>query len=204
MTIIRAESGAIDWARVRQRLDRAWRRTEEALSPSGEQERAILDERARVLARSTTAEVEVERVTVLTFSFGPERWAIDASSVCEVAPLPSVTPTPGGPDWLVGVVNLRGVVLPVADIRRLLGVAPGANDGGALLVLGSGRPDLGIVVDEATDLVDIAWRDLHALPALLRAPHRAWVRGVTSDALVVIDAGALLDDPILTVPHRGG
>lgn len=66
---------------------------------------------------------------------GAGRFAIDLAEVAEVARVPVVTRIPGMPGWLAGLTNWRGRILPVLDLRPLLGGEPGSGSAGARLVV---------------------------------------------------------------------
>jgi hypothetical protein len=116
----------LDWERARQRLEAARRALEE---PSAEDERAVLSERARVLAlpRPQSADTAPEP-DVVVFSVCGERFAVDATQVLEAFELGEPTPVPGTSERLVGVVNHRGRVLAVMDLRETL-VTGGTREG---------------------------------------------------------------------------
>lgn len=116
----------LDWERARQRLEAARRALEE---PSAEDERAVLSERARVLSLPRPkGVVAASEHDVVVFSVCGERFAVDAEHVLEAFELGEPTPVPGTPERLVGVVNHRGRVLAVMDLRETL-VAGGSREG---------------------------------------------------------------------------
>jgi hypothetical protein len=116
-------AGGTDWAEVRARLDRAGAATAEALRLSPERARAVLEERARALARVPPAEYAGAVLEVVTFDLAGERYALETRHVRAVVRLGEHTPVPGAPDFLVGVLNLRGEVLAVMDLGKVLGLA---------------------------------------------------------------------------------
>lgn len=116
----------LDWEQARRRLERARLALNETRSP--EEERALLAERARAL--SLPHETNLAAASdddVVVFSLCGERFAVDAEHVIEAFELEAPTPVPGTPERLVGVVNHRGSVLGVFDLRALL-VADGTRD----------------------------------------------------------------------------
>jgi chemotaxis signal transduction protein len=95
---------------------------------------------------------------------GSGRFAVDLSSVAEVGRAPHVTRVPGLPAWLAGVANWRGRILPVLDLRMLLGAAAGPLDArGRLLVLTHGSHVVGMLVD-AVDGTTMLGADVAAFP----------------------------------------
>jgi chemotaxis signal transduction protein len=91
---------------------------------------------------------------------GAGRFAVDMASVAEVGRAPAVTRVPGVPPWLAGVANWRGRILPVLDLRTLLGAdGDDGHERRRLLVLASGSIVVGMLVDSVdgtTTLTEIA------------------------------------------------
>jgi chemotaxis signal transduction protein len=97
------------------------------------------------------AEPEAVSTDAIVVHLGAGRFAVDLASVAEVGRAPSVTRVPGLPQWLAGVANWRGRILPVLDLRPLLGAETTALDSqGRLIVL----TDAGIAVGMLVDAVD--------------------------------------------------
>jgi purine-binding chemotaxis protein CheW len=200
--MIRRRRGApLDWEEVHERLARSREglTTLDALSP--ERARALMDERARALARAATeASAAGETLEIITFALGRERYAIETRFVREVTRLVDFTPVPGAPEFVLGVTNLRGDVLAIIDLRKFFRVAHrGVTDLSRVLVLGTGEAELGVLADavEAIDRLPVA----EALPApeAVAGIGGAFLRGVTRDALIVLDGGVLLSDERLFV-----
>lgn len=95
---------------------------------------------------------------------GSGRFAVDLNSVAEVGRAPHVTRVPGLPAWLAGVANWRGRILPVLDVRTLLGAdAVPLDSRGRLLVLTQGNHVVGMLVD-AVDGTTMLGADVAAFP----------------------------------------
>src|SRR5947209_1803679 len=109
----KARTEPIDWARVRARLARAAAANEGALRLSPERARAVMDERARALARVPAETAAVRALEAVVFELSGERYALETAHVHEVVRLAGLTPLPGAPDYLAGVTNLRGQILAV-------------------------------------------------------------------------------------------
>ena len=113
----------LDWERARGRVAAA----REAPSPADE--RAVLAERARVLALPLDDETDdAQARDVVVFTVCGERFAVAAAHVIEALPIGLPTPVPGTPERVLGVINHRGRVLGVLDLRDQL-VADGSRDG---------------------------------------------------------------------------
>ncbi|MBF9198021.1 chemotaxis protein CheW [Microvirga terrestris] len=87
----------------------------------------------------------------LTVQVGDERFALPASDVAEVIRPPAVTRVPLGPSSLLGVANLRGAVMPVVSLHRLLGGKVGPSSNARVVVIDRGTP-VGLMIDKVTSL----------------------------------------------------
>jgi purine-binding chemotaxis protein CheW len=192
MATDRRARGPIDFAEIRRRLEHA---VSDAARLSPEQAHELLERRARALAQKPDDDGEVHELELLCFQLAGERYAIDTASVLQVQALSELTRMPGAPEHLLGVTNLRGQVLPVFDLRALLGVArPPLCDMTRLLVLGESEAELGILADVADEIIALDPAQVLPPSQPLHGLERACVRGVTRDALVVLDGAALLSD----------
>jgi purine-binding chemotaxis protein CheW len=130
---------------------------------------------------------------------GGSRFAVAMAGVAEVTALPAVTRLPGAPGWLVGVANWRGRMLPVIDIRSLVGVpvTPLASSARLVVVMSGPRAEVtaGLVAEAVPGVYDVAIDALSAPPATLPPEAARLVAGQVSDALgpiAVLDVPALL------------
>lgn len=126
---------------------------------------------------------------------GSGRFAVSLASVAEVGRVPAVTRIPGGPDWLAGVANWRGRLLPVLDLRALLGADRTPFGSAArLLVIVDDGVSAGVVVDGVEGTGGLG-AHVDEFPAALAGPGAALLRGqVPRDdgPVAVIDPSAVL------------
>lgn len=140
----------------------------------------------------TAAPVGGEAVVV---RLGAGRFAADLDAVAEVGRLPAVTRIPGAPAWLAGVANWRGRLLPVLDLRTLLGAESGPMGGSArLVVLTADAVSAGIIVDavEGTGALDGA---IEEFPAALADDGSSLLSGqvpAEDGPIAVLDIRAVL------------
>jgi len=193
----------ISWDRTRARLAAAEQMAREAMQPSPARSRALLETRARQLANPLPEEARPgELLDVVVFSLARERYALESRVLREIVRLTDFTPVPGAADFLVGVTNLRGAILPVVDLRRFFGLPDrGLTDQSRVLVLGQDRPDVGVLADETHELASVRADGIFAPSATAPSGGRAYIRGFTADAVVVLDGEKLLRDPRLVIDH---
>jgi purine-binding chemotaxis protein CheW len=196
----RPSAAAVNWDDLRRRLARVQAVLDGRVRYSPERSREILEARARELARPPAAAVFADAAPIVVFTLGDEKYALEARHVREVVRLSEYTPLPGAPAVLVGVVNLRGDILAVFDLRSFLGAA--ARDRGEqarVLVMGGDRAEFGVLADAADEVRLLRLDEVLPPPATNAGARSGYIRGVTREALIVIDGAALLRDERLFV-----
>lgn len=99
----------------------------------------------------------------LTFSLGTEEYGIDILRVQEIKSSAAITPIPNTPSHLQGVMNLRGTIIPVVDLRVKFGMADGEpSHVTAIVVVTVGAKIRGLTVDAVSDVVSIPRTDIQA------------------------------------------
>lgn len=157
---------------------------------------AVLAARAVELARALDAQQEASTLDLLLVTAGAQQVAIPVQDVREVRPPGPVAQVPGSTGALVGVVGGHGDPLAVASLTALLGLpltVPAAEQW--LLVVDHPTAPLGLLADAALDVVTVAHEEL-------RSPtdRGGLTRALLPEGTVVLDTGALLRDPRLSIP----
>jgi chemotaxis signal transduction protein len=155
-----------------------------------ESDRAVLTARALTLAREAATEDTRARLFVVPFTLGGSAYAIEISLLREVVEAESIAPVPGAPPEYLGVTTYRGEMLGVVDIRVALGVARRPARARHLLILGDRGAELALLADVVEDPTDVVIGTLLASPG-----GHPLVRGMTSDARLVLAGRALLSAP---------
>lgn len=183
----------IDWDVVRNRLRSSERALEEAMSESPERIDAVYRQRATRLAKVRSDHVSAgERIKVLVFRLGPERYAIEAGEVAEAFPLERCAPVPGSLPVFAGVINLRGELRAVVDLGRLLALSGSSNgEPGFVLVLRQRGQAIGFKVDRIEELREIAREELSPVA------EGKYVTGVAPGMLMLLSVDAVLEDIFL-------
>lgn len=97
-----------------------------------------------------------QEIEMLSFRLGDEEYAVMVDAVKEVLKTRDLTPVPNSPDYVLGVMALRGPVLPVIDLCRRLGLPPGKKDEKSrIIVVSVNEEDAGIQVDRVTGVIKI-------------------------------------------------
>lgn len=115
---------------------------------------------------------------------------------------------PEVPEYVEGVANLRGTIIPIINLRCLFGLAPKPVDADTrTVVVNVGSRTLGCTVDSVTRVMRIATEHIHAAPDTVASAGRSFIEGfarVGDDLLIVLDVDNLLDPANLEAVHRMG
>jgi purine-binding chemotaxis protein CheW len=125
---------------------------------------------------------------VLVFVLGKEEYGVDILKVQEIRGYEKVTPLPSAPSFLKGVVNLRGIIVPVVDLRVKFGMAEPAYDSlTVVIVLRLAGRTIGIVVDGVSDVVRLTESEVKPAPQLGSVVDSSFLAGLaTQDERMIL------------------
>ncbi|HEY6879364.1 MAG TPA: chemotaxis protein CheW [Polyangiales bacterium] len=137
--------------------------------------------------RSSTG-ARPEHSQYITFTLGDGEYGVEILNVQEFKGYCAVTPVPNMPPYLRGVMNLRGVIIPVFDLRIRFGLSAELSDFTVIVVAVINGRTVGLVVDTVSDVVDIAGLDVQETPELSARTGSAFLRGMAKigDRLVIL------------------
>lgn len=162
----------------------------------------ILRERALALARppSKASIAADNRLELLEFRLASERYAVESRFVQEVHPLRDLTPLPGTPPFVPGIVNVRGQILPVYDLKKLFDLPePGLTDLHRVLHVRGNDMELGLLADVIVSVRVVAADSLQPSLPTLTGIRADYLKGITEDRVVVLDLDRILSDPKIVV-----
>ena len=125
---------------------------------------------------------------ILVFILGEEEYGVDILKVQEIRGYEKVTPIPSAPAYLKGVLNLRGTIVPVLDLRMKLGTAePRYDSFTVVIILRIAARVIGIVVDGVSDVLPLAPGDVKPAPQLGALVDSAFLAGLaTRDGRMIL------------------
>lgn len=156
---------------------------------------------------ASAADTTEDSAQYLTFTLDGEEYAVDILRVQEIRGYSSVTSIPNAPDYVKGVMNLRGTVVPVLDVRLKFGMEPREYDRfTVIVVVNVGSRVVGLIVDSVSDVLDIPADAIQPTPDLGSNVDTTVMQGIarTNDRLVtLLDIDAVVDlDGALSRPAR--
>jgi purine-binding chemotaxis protein CheW len=172
------------------------------MSVSGEAAR-ILHERARSLARTRLEPVAGTRLEVLEFRLAAERYAVESRHVRGVYPLRDLTPLPCTPRFVLGIVNVRGRIVPVLDLKKFFDLPErGLTDLHRVVLVQGGELELGLLADVIVGIRQIAPESLQPSLPTLSGIRAEYLKGIAEEQLVVLALERLLTDPKIIVHEQ--
>ena len=136
----------------------------------------------------------------LSFTLGAEHYGVDILKVQEIRGYDSVTRLPDAPDYIKGVINLRGTIVPVIDLRLKLRLEDARYDAfTVMIVLNVEDRVVGIVVDSVSDVIQLDPEDIREAPALSSTDlDTRFIRGLATlgeRMVILMDIEALMSSP---------
>lgn len=139
-----------------------------------------------------------QEVQLACFRLGGELYALDIMKIREIIRPQKLTPVPKAPRFIEGVINLRGTVIPVADLRKRFDQKVGEDTRKNRIIVCSLRGRMvGLLVDEVTEVRRYTRQDLSPAPQFLKGPEAEFFLGVArqnDDLVMLIDLEKVLSN----------
>jgi purine-binding chemotaxis protein CheW len=134
----------------------------------------------------------------VTFRLDEEIYGINVMQVQEVLRVSEIAPVPGAPDYVLGIINLRGNVVTVIDTRDRLGLSSKeVDDSTRIVIIEADKQVVGILVDSVAEVVDLRMSEVESAPNVGNDESSKYIQGVASrddELLILVDLNKLLTD----------
>lgn len=141
---------------------------------------------------------DTQKDKFLTFSLGSEIYGLDIKYVTEIIGIQEITEVPELPEYIGGIINLRGNIIPVMDVRlRFKKPVRQYNDRTCIVVVDIKDVSVGLIVDAVSEVITILEQDIAAPPEMGSSHKNRYIRGigkVGSEVNLLLDAGKLLSN----------
>ena len=156
----------------------------------------ILKNRAIALAQEPEQKrAASSTIGVIAFTLAAETYAVESAFVREVYPLRDFTALPGVPPYIFGIINVRGQIIPVVDLKKFFNLPEkGLGDLNRVIILYDNQMEFGILADVVNGTQVIEPEDILTVPATVTGIGEEYLKGVTKDRLIVLNAERLLSD----------
>ncbi len=134
----------------------------------------------------------------VTFKLEKEKYGINVMQVQEVLRVTEIAPVPGAPDYVLGIINLRGNVVTVIDTRKRFGLpVKDMDDSTRIVIIEAEEQVVGILVDSVAEVVDLRLNEVDSAPNVGTDESAKFIQGVASldgELLIIVDLNRLLSD----------
>jgi len=134
----------------------------------------------------------------VTFRLDKEVYGIEVMQVQEVLRVTEITPVPGAPDYILGIINLRGNVVTVLDTRKRFGLPPKEiEDPSRIVIIESADQVVGMLVDSVAEVVYLRYSEIESSPNVGNEESSRFIQGVHSrndSLLILVDVNKLLTE----------
>lgn len=163
--------------------------------------RALLKKRAVEMAKEPELKTEgSEYIGIIAFSLSDENYGIETEFVSEVYHIKEFTALPGVPSYILGVINVRGKILEVIDLKKLFHLPEkGFGELNKVIILRNEQMEFGILADVVHGSQIIAVEDIRAVPDTVSGIGEKYLMGVTKEHLIILSAENLLTDKSIIV-----
>lgn len=134
----------------------------------------------------------------VTFRLQEETYGINVMQVQEVLRYTEIAPVPGSPDYVLGIINLRGNVVTVIDTRARFGLPPAeVSDNTRIVIIEAEKQVIGILVDSVAEVVYLKQSEIENAPNVGTDESARFIQGVANregELLILVDLNKMLND----------
>ncbi len=199
-TTTESKGGVIDWPAIHRRLEASGEALAKERLFSEKEAKAILKSRARTLAKPPVSLEAGDSIDVLEFQLSGEDYAIETSFIGETFPLVDFTPLFCTPPFVMGIINVRGRIVSIVDLRRFFDLPiVGLSNLNRVIIVHDGKMEFGILADSIIGVRSLPLQEIQLPLPTLTGIREDFLRGLTGERLILLDMGKILADKRLVV-----
>ncbi|HEY4491452.1 MAG TPA: chemotaxis protein CheW [Acidobacteriota bacterium] len=201
---MKTSKSCIDWNEVHRKLDASRAALELHQRSDPESRKTILKTRAKELARKKQpVETAEESIELTEFMMAHEKYAIESSFVREVSPLRELTPVPCTPPFVLGIINVRGQILSVIDIRKFFELPEkGVTDLNKVIIIRDEKMEFGILADQIIGVRSVPVRVIQSSIPTFTGIRAEYLKGVAEGPVIILDTEKLLSDRRIVIDEE--
>ncbi|GFN31873.1 chemotaxis protein CheW [Paenibacillus xylaniclasticus] len=139
-----------------------------------------------------------EELKVIVFALGEEQYGIEVDKVRTIERMQPITRVPKAPGFIKGVINLRGIVVPVLDLRGRFGLEEtAATENSRIIIVAANELEVGFIVDSANDVIDIDSDMIDSPPEVIGGIKAKYLQGIAkigdSQLLIMLNLSEVLN-----------
>lgn len=173
------------------------------LTDDSDKTNQILKARAVALAQELNIEMPTNTIEVLIFELTQEQFAFESQYIQEVYTLKEYTLLPCTPAFVLGIINVRGQIISIIDIKKFFEYSEkDLTCRNKVIILSSKSLTFGVLVDEIIGTESVALSEIQTSLTTLTGIRAAYLKGITADRLVILDAKKLMNDKNIIVHEQ--
>ncbi len=174
--------------------------------PTFGEKKKILKIRAKTLAREPEREKAAETyLEVIVFLLSYETYAFETSFVREIFPLKEFTPLPCTPPFVLGIINVRGQIISVIDIKKMFDLPDrGLGELNKVIILQKDDMEFGILADRILGTSSVLLEDIQPSLPTLKDIRVEYLKGVTGERVVILDVTKIMSDKKFIIHEEVG
>lgn len=203
-TIAYKSPKGINWKEVNNRIAIAQQALEDGWVPTIDEKKRILKERAKALAFTPIKKDYDEKLMeITTFMLAYETYAVESSYISEIFQLNEIVQVPGTPNFILGIINVRGKIISVVELKRFFDLPEkGLTELNKVIILKNKEMEFGILADSILGASAINVKNLQKTLPTLTGVREEYLLGVTSEPIIILDAEKLLSDKKMIVNDK--
>jgi purine-binding chemotaxis protein CheW len=147
-------------------------------------------------------EQDMQKDRFLTFMIDKEIYGIEINYVTEIVGIQAITEMPEMPDYIKGIINLRGVIIPVMDVRlRFKKESKDYDDRTCVIVVDLNNINVGLVVDSVSEVLTIAGEDILEVPKVNASINNKYLKNIgkcVQNVILILDCENLISEDELS------
>ena len=129
-----------------------------------------------------TTDLLEKEVKLVAFSLNGKEYALDIHHVHSIEKMLSITRVPGVPSFIKGVINLRGNITPIIDLRSRFQIEEKEyDDRTRIIIVSLDGKEVGLIVDEANDVLTVKQNDIKPHPEVIGSEKQHFIQGVIKE-----------------------
>ena len=186
----------VDWDEIKSRVYSLQESLNQKTILPPEEKRSVLKTRAKALAVGKKDESALkEFIEILEFKLASETYGIETAFIREVYPLKDLTTMPGTPSFVLGIVNVRGQIISVINLKKFFNLPEkGLGELNKVIIIRNELMEFGILADIIVGTRSVSLDAIQSSPVSTSEIGAEYLKGVTNDHTIILDATKILED----------
>lgn len=186
----------VNWSEIKNKINSVHELLNHKIVIPPEEKRSILKTRALALAMEREDKsARKECIEIIVFKLAAETYGIESAFIREVYPLKEFTLLPGLPAFVLGIVNIRGQIVSVIDLKKFFNLPEkGIGELNKVIIIRNEKMEFGILADTIDGTRSILIEEIQTSPVSTSGIGADYVRAITRDHIIILDAERILED----------